>query len=311
MKTYFEIPDLSAPAAVAIGTFDGCHLGHQAVIRAMIEQARQKGLLAVVLSFQNHPFSVLAPDQVPPLLSTCREKELALAALAPDLAVLLKFTPEFSRLSPEAFIRQILCERLKVRYVSVGFNFRFGHQAQGTPELLAQMGSNTGFEVVIQPPFLLEDQPVNSSRIRTLLQAGQHLEACRMLGEFYLIAGRVIRGQGIAGSLLGVPTANVALESPYKLLPPRGVYLCQVQISGRDQRCPGIMNLGMRPTFEGLNLSLEVHLLDFNADLYEQEIQVFVGQPLRPEKRFASPELLREQIHADLAQARQLLSGSV
>lgn len=309
MKTYFELPEFSHPSAVAIGTFDGCHRGHQAVIRSMQAKARQQNLETVVLSFQNHPLSYLAPERMPPLLSTCREKELALAALQPEHTILLPFNEVLSQLSPETFVREYLVQRLKAKHVSVGFNFRFGHQAQGTPEQLQALGAELGFSVEIQPAFDLKGEIVNSSRIRTLLQQGHLSEARTLLGDGYLIAGPVIRGQGIASSVLGVPTANLGLETPEKLLPPKGVYACTVQLPNHPQPYQGVMNLGMRPTFSGLNLSLEVYIMDFSGDLYNQEIQLRLLHFLRPEQRFESPEALKTQIQTDILQAHTLLEA--
>ncbi|PIQ26003.1 hypothetical protein COW36_02650 [bacterium (Candidatus Blackallbacteria) CG17_big_fil_post_rev_8_21_14_2_50_48_46] len=307
MKTHLEIPEFKNATAVAIGTFDGCHLGHQSVIQSMLQEAKARQLNSVVLSFQNHPLSVLAPERMPALLSSCTEKEIALNRLAPDAAVLLNFDQSFSELSPEAFVEEILVKKLQAKHVTVGFNFHFGHQAQGTPERLKQLGQQYGFEVSIHPPYELEGKVINSSRIRQHLQNGQLSESAQLLGDGYLIAGQVIRGQGIASTVLGVPTANLALETPGKLLPPHGVYVCKVKIPGQATDFSGVLNLGMRPTFDGLNLSLEVFVLNFSGDLYGQWLEVRLLHFIRPEKRFNGPEELKTQIQADIVQARQFL----
>lgn len=309
MKTYFELPEFSSPSAIAIGTFDGCHRGHQAVIRQMQDQARKQNLKAVVLSFQNHPLSYLAPERMPLLLSSCREKELALAALQPTHAILLPFNETLSRLSPETFVHDYLVKHLKAKHISVGFNFRFGHQARGTPEYLQALGKEFGFSVDILPPFQLKGEIVNSSRVRSLLQQGNLSEARDLLGDGYLIAGRVIRGQGIASRVLGIPTANLGLETSAKLLPPHGVYACTAQLKDAPRPYQAVMNLGMRPTFSGVNLSLEVYIMDFSGDLYEQEIQIRLQHFLRPEQRFENPDALKKQIQRDILQARTLLEA--
>jgi riboflavin kinase / FMN adenylyltransferase len=311
MKIHFETPEFSSPSAVAIGTFDGVHLGHRSVISSMQAEAQKSNLKSVVLSFQNHPLSVLAPHRLPPLLSTCQEKTLLLAQLAPENAVLLDFNRAFSELSPESFVRTILVDKLKAKHVTVGFNFRFGHQAQGTPEILKELGQKWGFEVAVHPAFDFSGEAVSSSRIRKLLEQGDLTESNQLLGQAYLIAGPVIRGQGIAAKVLGVPTANIAVDPLQKRLPPNGVYACQAKLPGRTELLPGVLNLGMRPTFSGLTLSLEVYIMDFEGDLYEQEIQIQLLHFIRPEQRFEGPELLKIQIQKDIQRAVELLAQPV
>lgn len=311
MKTHFDIPQFSSPCAVAIGTFDGVHLGHRAVIAAMMAEAQNRGLPAVVLSFQNHPLSVLAPDRLPPLLSTPREKALALESLNPDAVVLLPFDAAFSQLSPAAFVTTILQEKLQAAYVTVGFNFHFGFQAQGTPELLHQLGQQHGFDVAVHPAFQAGGEAVSSSRIRKLLEQGALTESNALLGQPYLVTGQVIRGQGIASTVLGVPTANLAVDPAHKRLPPHGVYACQVKVPGHEKPFWGILNSGLRPTFSGISFSLEVFIMDFEGDLYEQELQLRLLHFIRPERRFEGPEQLKAQIQTDIHSARTLLAQTV
>lgn len=311
MKTHFEIPQFTSPCAVAIGTFDGVHLGHQAVIGAMMAEAHQRGLPAVVVSFQNHPLSVLAPDRLPPLLCTPREKALALEALNPDAVILLPFDKAFSQLSPEEFVSGILQAKLQAAYVTVGFNFHFGFQAQGTPERLRELGQEQGFDVAIHPAFQAGGEAVSSSRIRKLLEKGALEECNALLGQPYLLMGKVIRGQGIAATVLGVPTANLDVNPVSKRLPPHGVYACQVKIPGQDKPFWGILNSGMRPTFSGVSFSLEVFIMDFEGDLYEQELQIRLLHFIRPERRFEGPEQLKAQIQTDIHSARALLGQTV
>jgi riboflavin kinase/FMN adenylyltransferase len=305
MNAPLDLPHLSTPSAIAIGTFDGVHLGHRSVIQEAIAFATAHNLQAAVLSFDNHPLSILAPDKAPGLLTTAAEKSQLLEAMGAT-PLLMPFTRELSHMSPENFITEVLVKRLQVKHVSVGYNFNFGHQARGNGALLQEFGQRHGFSVSIHPPFLYQDSPVTSTRIRQLLQQGHLAEALPMLDQHWPIQGEVIRGQGIATTLLGVPTANLQLD-PAKLLPTFGVYACEVTLpEGRVH--PGILNLGMRPTFSGLSTSLEVYLFDLQRDLYGQTLSVEPRHFIRPEQRFPGPEALRAQIHQDIEVARQLLS---
>lgn len=310
MNICLEIPSLERPIALALGTFDGLHLGHRQVIEQMRSQARAKDLPQWVFSFQNHPAEVLRPELAPPLLTSWHEKLTLLQNQGPlDGVILQAFDQNFSQLSPEAFVREILVERLKVATIAVGFNFHFGYQARGNGELLQQMGRELGFDVAIVPACEAQGQVISSTRIRELLLAGQLSEALELLGGEFIIQGEVIRGQGIAAKVLGVPTANLKLEHPRKVLPPKGVYACYVRRHGHHTQHPAVMNIGNRPTFAGQNLSLEVFLMDFEGDLYGQTLEVYLKDFLRPEQRFEGPEALKAQIHQDIAAARKLLNA--
>jgi riboflavin kinase/FMN adenylyltransferase len=304
MNAPLDLSLLSAPSAIAIGTFDGVHLGHRSVIREAITFAAAHQLQAAVLSFDNHPLSILAPDKAPGLLTTATEKAQLLQAMGAT-PLLMPFTRELSHMSPETFITDVLVKRLQVKHISVGYNFNFGHQARGNGQLLKAFGERHGFSVSIHPPYLYQDSPVTSTRIRQLLQQGHLTEALPMLDQQWPIEGEVVRGQGIATTLLGVPTANLQLD-PAKLLPTFGVYACEVTLPEGGVH-PGIMNLGMRPTFSGLSTSLEVYLFDLQRDLYGQKLSVQPRHFIRPEQRFSGPEALRAQIHQDIEVARQLL----
>ncbi len=308
MNICFDVPQNPFPTAVALGTFDGVHLGHAQVLQSMDTAATQAGLQRWVYTFKNHPKEVVSPQKIPALLTSWQEKVTLLQDFMPlEGIVLQSFDTAFSQQSPEDFVRDVLCRQLHVKHVSVGYNFRFGHQARGNGELLKTMGKKEGFSVDIVPAYESHEQVVSSSRIRTLLQSGKLAEALPLLRGSYLVQGKVIHGQGIAAKFLGVPTANLELNQERKLLPPKGVYACQVRINGSDQRYPGILNLGLRPTFSGEGLSLEVYLLDFEGDLYGQTLQVYFQDFIRAEEKFDGPEALKTQIHKDIARARQLL----
>lgn len=310
MNVCFEIPTLPQPISLALGTFDGLHRGHRQVIAEMKRQAQAHQLPQWVFTFQNHPAEVLRPDSAPPLLTTWPEKLTLLRQTAElDGVVLLPFDESFSHTAPEEFVREVLVKRLQVAQVAVGFNFHFGYQAKGSPALLQQMGAELGFGVEIVPACEAGGQPISSTRIRDLITQGELPAALELLGGRYLIQGEVIRGQGIAAKVLGVPTANIRLEHDRKVLPPKGVYACLVRLPGQEGLRPAVMNLGNRPTFEGLTLSLEVYLMDYSGDLYGQTLEVYLQTPLRPEQKFDGPEALKAQIQRDIAQARQILSS--
>lgn len=314
MNVCFELPVLDQPIALALGTFDGLHLGHRQVLAAMQEDARSHQLPQWVFTFQNHPAEVLRPDQAPPLLTTWPEKLTLLQNAAGsqklDGVIMLPFNEAFSHTQPEDFVRDVLVKRLRVAEVAVGFNFHFGYQARGNPELLQKMGRELGFGVDIVPACESGEQAVSSTRIRKLITAGDLAAANELLGGPFLIQGEVIRGQGIAAKVLGVPTANLRLEHERKVLPPKGVYACQVRLPGADSLRPGVMNLGNRPTFAGLTLSLEVFVMDYEGDLYGQSLEVYLHQFLRPEQRFDGPEALKAQIQQDIAQSRSYFQTS-
>lgn len=311
MECSFVAPSLETATAVAIGTFDGVHLGHRQVIGQMQQVAQAQNLSPAVLSFRDHPLSILSPAKAPRLLSAIEEKCQLLQAFHLEHAILLPFTPEFSRLSPLAFVEDILVKQLKAKHITVGYNFTFGYQAQGTPDTLRDWGAKYGFGVAVIPPFTEGQTPVTSSRIRQLLSGEDFAQAIQLLGGAYLLSGKVIRGQGIAASVLEVPTANLQLFAANKQLPPQGVYSCYVKVPGQPSTLPGIMNIGMRPTFSGVSLSFEVHLMDFAGELYDETLHVYLTQFLRPEIKFDGIAALKSQIHQDIVAARTALQSSV
>ena len=311
MNICLETPLLSQPIALALGTFDGLHQGHRQVIHAMQNLAKAHHLQQWVYSFQNHPAEVLRPEIAPPILSTWQEKVTLLQnSYQLDGIVLQAFDEAFSHLSPENFVSDILVKKLQVKALAVGFNFRFGYQARGNVDLLTQMGTELGFEVQVVPAFQVNQQTISSTLIRELIQNGKIEEALPLLNQTWLIQGEVIHGQGIAAKFLGIPTANIQLSHPKKVLPILGVYACLARPAGSKAFLPAIMNLGNRPTFDGLTLSLEVHILDFVADLYGQILEVYPQHFLRPEQKFNGPEALKQQIQQDVLDARQFFAQS-
>lgn len=291
------------PAVVAIGMFDGVHLGHRAVVSKARELATELGLACVVFTFVTHPRTVLRPDTPIPLLTTWEEKSERLQLLGVDRLVGAQFTQSFAEISAEDFIRRILQEQLQARHVVVGYNFAFGHNQSGTVDTLRQMGPAHGFDVTIVPPYTADDGAISSSRIRKLLATGHIEEANRLLGRPYSLTGVVVQGDQ-RGRLLGFPTANVQVDDQ-KLLPAFGVYAGHALWDGQSRPC--VVNLGMRPTFDPPQLRIEAHLLEFNGDLYGRHMTLELLHRLRPEQAFKGVDALVTQIRADVRQASDLL----
>ncbi len=292
---------------LTLGNFDGAHLGHQAIIRRAVERAREKGGQTVALTFEPHPIAVLAPDRAPPMLQTLHDRLLSLRELGVDVTVLQRFTRAFAALDPEAFVREFLLRGLELAHVVVGYNVNFGRNRAGTSETLTALGTQLGFGVEVVGPVSAgsDGEQVSSTRLRTLLQAGDMGRARALLGRPYALRGRVVVGDR-RGRTLGFPTANLHLRRGL-LLPPDGVYAVRADVDGRP--CAGVLNIGVRPTFAGRRRTIEAHLLDFTGDLYRRWLVVQLIERLRGEERFSGPDALREAIARDVARARTVLGG--
>jgi riboflavin kinase/FMN adenylyltransferase len=296
------------PSLVAIGNFDGVHRGHAAVLAAARSEALQGGLRPRVLTFDPHPAQVLGRGVMPVLTTSGRKVSLLLRA-SPELEVIVEpFTLELSRSSPEDFARDVLAERLQARVVIVGENFRFGHDRRGDLALLRSLGRSLGFDAHALPMVSDSEGLFSSTRVRDALKRGDIDAAERCLGRPHSLSGRVVHGDG-KGRSIGVPTAN--LDAVPEALPPYGVYAClvdQEESSGEGRALArGVLNIGVRPTREA-GFSVEVHLLDFEGDLYGVGLRVHLVQRIRDEQRFSSLEALTRQIHGDVARARELLA---
>ena len=292
-------------AAVAIGNFDGVHLGHQALIRAAATHGAASGAKRVVLTFDPHPREFLDPAGAPPRLMRVTEKCLALEALGVERLVVMRFDERLRQLEPGEFIRRVLVDALRARHVVVGEGFRFGRGRAGTVTSLRAAGAAAGFEVLTVPAVELDGEPVSSTRVRAALAAGDLATAGRLLGRRYALCGRVITGARL-GRTLGFATANMRLHRPR--LPLTGIFAVQVQGVGGREYTDGVASLGTRPTVDGVEPLLEVHLFDFSGDLYGRRLSVEFVAKLRDEERFASLEALTEQMHRDAARAREILA---
>ncbi len=302
-----ELDPRGRPVALAIGVFDGVHLGHQEVIRRTREAAGQAGGLPVVATFDRHPNAVVAPDRVPPAIVSTALRLRLLAELGVAATWLIRFDEAFSRQSGEEFVRRAVTGFGRVTCICVGRDFQFGWRRSGNVALLERLGAELGFAVEAVPPRSLAGRTISSTGIRELIRQGALEEAARWLGRPYLIAGPVVRGDGL-GRALGFATAN--LEVAGLQLPPPGVYAARAREPGGPWE-PAVMNLGVRPTLgraEG-GLRLEVHLLDRRPELYGRELEVWPVRRLREEIRFPSPAALQAQIARDVAAARAVLQG--
>jgi riboflavin kinase/FMN adenylyltransferase len=285
---------------LAIGVFDGVHLGHQQIIRQMIADARQHDASALVVTFDRHPNAVVAPDRVPLQIFSWSQKIRALESLGADALLEIHFDSAFSQKTGEVFIRELARDLGKIHSICVGANFVFGHRRSGNVELLKRLGGGLNFQVHGLAELALDGQTVSSTRIREAIAAGELDAAGQMLGRPYAVCGQVVAGDRL-GRQLGFPTAN--LDVPNRVLPPHGVYAAGAKFNGRYYRVA--LDIGVRPTVAaGPQLRVEAHLLDFDGDLYGAELEVEIEAKLREEQRFDSVAGLREQIARDVAAVR-------
>lgn len=295
-------------AAVAVGVFDGLHLGHARILERMLERARALDGPGVVVSFDPHPDVVLSKAfQALPPLTPLPEKRARLAALGIERVDVLPFTRELAALSPEAFVERHLVAPHAPGALVVGGNFALGRGRAGNVDRLREIGSRLGFEVDAVPLLQLDGGAVTSTRIRELLGRGEVASAARLLGRRYALEAGVVTGDGI-GRTLGVPTANLRLHEE-KLVPAHGIYAVWVRIDGEAVLRPGAMSIGVRPTFGGRVPTLEVHLLDWAGDLVGREVEVEMDSWLREEKAFDGAEPLIAAMRADIAEVRRRLGG--
>ncbi len=290
---------------VTIGSFDGVHRGHRAVLEEIARRAAASGGRSVVVTFEPHPLEVVNPAAAPPLLTPGEEKRAALAATGVGHVELLPFTHELALLTPERFVREVLERRFDLGELVIGYDHGFGRGRAGDVELLRRIGEEDGFRVDVVPAVMMDGRPVSSTLIRRAVAGGDLDTARRGLGRWYSVTGPVVRGAG-RGRGLGVPTVNLAPPPARKLLPPDGVYAGFVAWPGG--RRGAMANLGPRPTFGEAARALEAHLFEFDGDLAGEAVTVEFVRRLRDVQRFASPEALREQLARDRADALRALT---
>lgn len=287
--------------SVALGTFDGVHLGHRRVIQTAIERARSLGVRSAVATFDPRPVSVIVPERAPDSLTSIERRLELLRETGVDDVLVIKFTPQLASRTPEQFADEVLVEQLGAAEIVVGQNFRFGHRRAGDVEVLRELGEKRGFGVTIAPLFELDGAPVSSSRIRELIRLKQVADAGRLLGRPPALEGEVVRGDG-RGRELGVPTANVDMTTGF-VQPAEGVYAGDVVlVDGRTFRAA--ISVGTNPTFDGeREVRVEAHLLHFDEDLYGAKLRVDFRRYLRDQRRFDNLDDLIVQMREDIAAA--------
>ncbi|OIM99551.1 riboflavin biosynthesis protein RibF [Idiomarina sp. MD25a] len=290
---------------LTIGNFDGVHLGHQAVLAQVKAKASALGVPAAVMTFEPQPQEIFQPEKAPARLTNWREKYLALRDEAIDRHVVIEFNRKFASQPPIEFIENVLVEKLGVKFLVVGDDFRFGYKREGDFALLQREGKRLGFEVVDTRSYRQQQQRVSSTAIRAALAEGDFERAESMLGRPYQMMGKVVHGRK-NGRTIGFPTANIPLKRLKS--PLHGVFAVKINVGRAEDTYHGVANLGTRPTLNGDEVQLEVHLFDFSGNLYGQHATVTPVAKLRSEQRFASLEHLKQQIEKDAARARVLLS---
>jgi riboflavin kinase/FMN adenylyltransferase len=288
---------------IALGNFDGVHLGHQVVIRRAVEEGRKRGLRVGVVTFDPHPQAVLRPRSELKLLTSLEVRKEMLLACGVDEVHAMRFDENLSKKNPEEFVREVLVGKFKAAVVVVGENFRFGYKASGNVEDLRRYMREMGGEAYAVPIYAFLGESINSTTIRALIADGEVREAARLLGRPYSLRGKVVVGDK-RGRVIGFPTANVLPEA-CSLVPGRGVYVGHVWI---EAECYGACtNVGVAPTFDQRASRVEAHLLDYQGDLYRRVVEVTFVERLRPEKRFSGADELKEQIARDIVEARKIL----
>jgi riboflavin kinase/FMN adenylyltransferase len=307
MKVYTNLEDIRQPfpgAHITIGNFDGVHLGHQKLFELVVSRARQNGGTSVAVTFDPHPLKVLG-DKGIRLISTIEQKIELVERAGIDVLVIVPFTRAVATTTAEEFVDRILLGRFGMRDLVVGYDYAMGKGRRGDTAFLQRQGREKGFSVYVLPPYHEQGQLVSSTRIRELVAAGKMRDVRRLLGRCYQIRGVVQEGRQRGGSLLGYPTANLALSTE-DLCPKRGVYVTQVQYGGKQYG--GVSNIGYNPTFGGTVLVAETHIFDFSDDIYGKPLKIGLLRHLRGEIRFDGPDALARQIRRDIEVARSVLS---
>lgn len=283
---------------VTIGTFDGVHLGHAAILKKLTQNTQNETFESTVLTFFPHPRMVLQGKSDLKLLNTINEKIELLEKIGIDNLIIHPFDEKFAELNAEAFVSTILVDHLRVQKIIIGYDHRFGKNRTANIDDLISFGAQYGFEVEQISAQEIDEISISSTKIRTALEEGDIQLANEYLGYSYFLSGTVVKGKQL-GRTIGFPTANISLEEDYKLVPQNGVYVVQAEIDSKT--IYGMMNIGFNPTVQGKQKTIEVHFFDFEADIYNRKIQVAILQRIRSEKKFESVELLKEQLKKDKA----------
>lgn len=297
---------LKAPV-LTIGNFDGVHKGHRALFEIVKGKARDRSSHSAVLTFDPHPLKVLAPEKAPEPLVSKEEKIELILSIGIDHVICQMFDSDFAKISARDFVEKILVDTLKISELVVGYDYAFGRNREGNIDLLKEIGAKRGFGVYVLQPVNINGRVASSTAIRNLIKDGEIDLANQLLGRYYSVKGRVIRGKGRGQSVLNIPTAN--LEISDRLIPKRGVYATRTTI--KEQTYPSITNIGYNPTFGNDKLNIETHILDYYSDLLNQEIKVEFVKRIRDEVKFENIVKLKEQILKDISEARNILKESL
>jgi riboflavin kinase/FMN adenylyltransferase len=290
-------------SVVALGTFDGVHLGHREILKRCIFRSRQENVPSVVFTFHRHPLETIRPQFTPQLLTDIEDKLALIQGTGIENTVIAQFDHEMARATPEEFVREVLVDSLRAKWVIVGFNYTFGWKAQGNAETLKDLGEKYGFHVEVSKPVSVGGAVVSSTRIRSSLAKGDVESASQMLGRPFSIKGKVIKGER-RGKTLGYPTVNLDVFHGISL-PQCGVYAATVYVKGH--MFGAVTNIGTRPTFSGETMSVETHIIGYEGDLYGETLRVLFAKKLRDEVKFSSGEALACQISRDVERAEEVL----
>lgn len=317
MEIIRDLRDIKQPfknAVVTLGNFDGVHLGHREIFRAVVKTAKKISGTSIVCTFQPHPMKMLAPDKAPRLINTPQERERLIEASCVDVLIIVPFNPELAALSPSQFVQNVLLDIIGVKHLVVGYDYAFGRGRTGDIKFLRNQGAEHNFVVDVFGPVQKDGQVLSSTRIRQAVLSGRVDEAVSLLGRQFNLEGVVVHGEG-RGHSLGFATANI--ETDKELLPPSGVYAAIVRYVGAANFCTqsdaefhAVVNIGHKPTFGISPLTIEAHLLDTDMDFYGKNLRVYFVQRLRDEQKFNNGQELSVAIAADIAMARTILNAT-
>ena len=290
---------------IALGVFDGIHLGHQKLIKQTVDKAKKNDGISIVVTFDPHPDKIINPESDVFLLTTLEERISLIKESDVDIFLVIKFNKMMSKMLPEDFVSKILVDSLQVKELFVGFNYKFGFRGKGNTDLLKEYSKFYKFKTNILKPITKNHTIISSTRIKGCIKSGEIEKARKLLGHDITISGKVISGKGRGRKLLNFATANIELP-PDKLIPVNGVYLVEVKIDNRKYY--GLMNIGVRPTFRETERTIEVHIINFNRKIYTEKLVVNILQKIREEKCFNRPSLLKKQIEEDILTANEIIS---
>ena len=290
---------------IALGVFDGVHLGHQKLIKLTSDKAKKNDGISIVVTFDPHPDKIINPESNVFLLTTMEERVNLIGDLDVDVFLIIRFNNMMSKMSPEDFISEILVNSLGVKELFVGFNYKFGFQGNGNTDVLRKYGKLYRFKTNILKPIVVNNTIISSTIIKEYIKLGEIEKAKKLLGHDITISGRVISGKGRGRKLLNFATANIETQ-PDKILPVNGVYLVEIKID--NKKYYGLMNIGIKPTFKETERTIEVHIINFNKKIYRKKVVVNILQKIREEKYFNHPDLLKKQIEDDILTAHKIIS---